>query len=399
MTKRRKPSLTRRPEASKKRAQVQQRLSSAETREHHRESNRQCQRTRRADSETRADENAANASRMHSRRSDSEARAEENVVNATRMRDRRSVPQVRATEQVANTAAKRAKTHLNWEQAVAQFEEAVKDGPSHRCFSCDRLFFTKQMRKRTRAHMNSVGWTDELITELIVPDHANDDVFNFCASCNNHFAKSRKKLQPGEEAPAKKFPKFNANKANLKFPDLPEELLTLSPVEERTVALRTPFMKIMALGCDRQYGIKSGVINVPTEFERTVQSLPANPNDCGVIEVRLMRKMMYKSAYMKERIRPAVVWRVAEYLVTQELYKHLKLDRNWQENQQRALEELDREESGGDQYTDEELKQLFGLSDEEVVEFKETLAQHVGLNVSLKRIYQLNILSKLNLYF
>ncbi|KAG5666323.1 hypothetical protein PVAND_014358 [Polypedilum vanderplanki] len=80
-------------------------------------------------------------------------------------------------------------------------------------------------------------------------------------------------------------------------------------------------MKLRALGCDRQLGIKSGVVNVPIDVRKTIESIPARPDDCGVIELSLKRKTAYKSHYMKERVRPGAIWKAAQLLCNTELYK------------------------------------------------------------------------------
>ncbi|KAB0799246.1 hypothetical protein PPYR_07126 [Photinus pyralis] len=96
--------------------------------------------------------------------------------------------------------------------------------------------------------------------------------------------------------------------------------MNITPLEERCVAARIPFMKLVALGCDRQIGIKSGVVNVPIDVRRTIESIPARPEDSGIIELSLVRKMCYRSVYMKERVRPAIIWKAAKMLTETPLY-------------------------------------------------------------------------------
>lgn len=82
-------------------------------------------------------------------------------------------------------------------------------------------------------------------------------------------------------------------------------------------------MKIVSLGCDRQFGIKSGVVNVPIDVRKTIKAIPANPSASGVIEVSLMRSMKYKHAYKKARVRPKAIWDAAKELCESPLYIEL----------------------------------------------------------------------------
>lgn len=219
------------------------------------------------------------------------------------------------------------KREATWEQVATQYEKAILDGPYHRCRSCDCLFFATQVKTREREHMLKNGWTSELLQRLIVPDHVDDTTYLFCSTCSRYIGKHT------TADPNKSFPRFNANVSNLRFPEVPKEIKILTDLEERCVALRIPFMKIVALGCDRQYGIRSGVVNVPVDVRKTIRAIPAHPSKSGVIEVSLMRSMKYKHHYQKARIRPYVVWNAAQRLCETPLYRDLNinLDDQWEE--------------------------------------------------------------------
>lgn len=79
-------------------------------------------------------------------------------------------------------------------------------------------------------------------------------------------------------------------------------------------------MKLISLGCDQQIGIKSGIVNVPVDVRKTIQAIPARPEDSGVIELSLKRKMSYKSSYLKEMVRPGIIWKAAILLCGTPLY-------------------------------------------------------------------------------
>ena len=50
------------------------------------------------------------------------------------------------------------------------------------------------------------------------------------------------------------------------LPLIPDQVKSLNEGEERLVAPRAMFMQMRKLGCDRQRGIKSNVINVPIDI-------------------------------------------------------------------------------------------------------------------------------------
>jgi hypothetical protein len=95
----------------------------------------------------------------------------------------------------------------------------------------------------------------------------------------------------------------------------------LSPLEERLVALRLPFMQIRLVGPDRQSSLRGNVVNVENDLDIVASVLPRNFKDTDTIQVKLMRRMQYNIPYMYETIRPIKVYNAAKYLVEQELYQ------------------------------------------------------------------------------
>lgn len=105
----------------------------------------------------------------------------------------------------------------------------------------------------------------------------------------------------------------------------------MTPLEEVLVSPRIMFMKIYALGCDRQFGIKGGVVNVPLDVPKMFESIPIRPDQTETIQLKLKRMLKFKHEYMYETIRPVKVWEAASYLVTTPLYKkeNVTLDIDW----------------------------------------------------------------------
>ena len=143
-------------------------------------------------------------------------------------------------------------------------------------------------------------------------------LLSFCYTCQKH-------LKEG------KIPKF-AMHNGLTFPEIPDVLQKLTPLEERIVSPRHIFLKIVRRGqvLGFQHGLVGNVVNVPFDVNTMVSALPRYASATHVIPLVLKRKMCYKHG-RQERIRPAIVKEAAKYLVQTELFKELKItfDDNW----------------------------------------------------------------------
>ena len=255
------------------------------------------------------------------RRSDPTVRANEQAANTTARQARRSDSIVRANEQAANTSARQEKRSkmLSWNTVMEQYFESIKEGPTYNCYSCDRLWFKKSVKNITREKLKDCGCTDTFLDEVLLEEFVNEEIYQFCATCYTNIR-------------AKKYPRLNINKSLLGFPKLPDIIKSLTPLEERLVAARIPFMKIFALGVDRQFGIRSGVINIPVDVPKMFQTIPIKPEQSGVIHLKLKRRMGMQNHYLYERIRPAVVYEAGKVLVQTPLYikEGINLDESWQ---------------------------------------------------------------------
>ena len=258
------------------------------------------------------------------RRSDPDYYHEELSQDSTTRQLRRSDTSYSQEELSRDNSTRRIKRNepIPWNVAKETYEASIQDGPFHRCYSCDKLLFESQIRRTTYDKLkHKKECSDEYLGKLILNELIDDEEYIFCTTCMTYINK-------------KTFPRFNINNSNLKFPEIPEQIRKLTALEERCIAARIPFMRIQALGCDRQLGIKSGVINVPIDVRRTIESIPVRPEHSGVIELSLMRRMRYKSYYMKERIRPAAIWEAAGLLCATPLYiqEGIQLNDQWDAN-------------------------------------------------------------------
>ena len=256
-------------------------------------------------------------------RKDPTFRTVEQESDTLARKSRRSSLETRDIEMETNSAARKFKRQqlVPWEKRMEQFFENIRDGPMFPCFSCDRLFFKTAIRKVTRDKLISSGCSEVFLEQVLLSKFLDLETYEFCSTCYSNI-----------NGKTKKFPRFNINTSMLAFPEIPDVLKELSPLEERLVSPRIIFMKIFALGCDRQYGLRNGVVNVPVDVPRMFDAIPIKPEQSGTIHLKLKRKMQYQSHYIYERIRPAVVFKAAKFLVNTPLYKEhdIKLSETWE---------------------------------------------------------------------
>ena len=80
------------------------------------------------------------------------------------------------------------------------------------------------------------------------------------------------------------------SKANkMGFPVKPE-CLNLTPLEERLISPRIPFMQIRELPRGGQLSIHGNVVNVPADVNSIVNTLPRPINESQTIPIKLKRK-------------------------------------------------------------------------------------------------------------
>ena len=117
-----------------------------------------------------------------------------------------------------------------------------------------------------------------------------------------------------------KMPKFAVKNGN-ELPFVPPEVKSLNEGEERCVAPRVQFMRVQKLGCDRQKGIKSNVVNVPIDLGKLNLQLPCPRLDNQIMQLHFKRKMSYNHDYLAQNIDLNKVKQALSILVESDLYK------------------------------------------------------------------------------
>lgn len=137
-----------------------------------------------------------------------------------------------------------------------------------------------------------------------------DGLFKLCGTCKKDICDTKDS----------KIPRLCLGNG-FRLPVLPTCLMDLMPLEERLVSPRIPFMQIRSLGFSGQSRLKGNVVNIVNDLDICAKALPRQFQDSSTIQVMLLRRMVYKSPYMFETIRPKKVMEAAQYLSQTELYK------------------------------------------------------------------------------
>lgn len=100
----------------------------------------------------------------------------------------------------------------------------------------------------------------------------------------------------------------------LKFPSKPPEL-NITPLEERLIAPRIPFMQLREKPRGGQMSITGNVVNVPADVTSTVKKLPRLLSENETIPLKFKRSMSFKHSMAFERIRPNKVLAATKWLI------------------------------------------------------------------------------------
>ena len=207
-----------------------------------------------------------------------------------------------------------------------------------------------------------------------------------CHACKNHLKKG-------------KLPPMSA-KNGLKIPDHDPEL-ELTELEGNLIAKSIVFMKIFKLSKSRWTALKDRIINVPItndDIVNTMTSLPRTPNEAGLIEVDLKRKVEYKNSHTRQLIDPKKCFKMLELLK-----KSGNIHYQFYDDYNVYTERCKKEDFSGYTYVfDEEVEEIKDLWDKPKTDTKEEI-EEISMEESLEieylekdpvRKYQLNDYNK-----
>jgi hypothetical protein len=115
---------------------------------------------------------------------------------------------------------------------------------------------------------------EDKAVELSITISKESDIPWICLTCANYITSD--KLPPQAEC------------NNLKVTNSPEVLQKLCNLEQQILCKIIPFMKIFSLPNGSQHGLKGQVVLVPSNVQKTAQSLPRETKDAKLIALYLI---------------------------------------------------------------------------------------------------------------
>ena len=219
-----------------------------------------------------------------------------------------------STENLENDATTK---DTNVSDIIDNFHEAIKEGPEFVCTCCDQLWYRSSVLECKADSYNFELFEDKPSTLFITDKKSVENKEWICRTCHNN-------LKNG------KVP--TCSKANgMSFPEKPA-VLNLTPLEERLIAPRIPFMQIRELPRGHQLSIHGNVVNVPADVNTTISAIPRPIDEAQTISIKLKKRKGFKGYYMFQTIRPLNVMYAAHYLTqTSELYRDegIQLSNEW----------------------------------------------------------------------
>ena len=275
---------------------------------------------------------------MHERATDASFREE---INRNRKENYHHSESVREKQQAAlrrcRDKAKEKRSDLD--EVIRDFKVKAKEGPSCICCSCYRLFFKEQVKE---CDPNKYTKNRNVVDECIRTDLRHLCTVDcdakcpkgklwVCSTCKGY-------LQKGQMPPL--------SVANgLATEPQPYELATLNKLEQQLIALRLPFMTILAnLPSGKQKGVHGPVVMVPANVSRTATALPRMLGESQLVTVKLKRKLTFTGYVECDTINTNKVNDALAYLKQHSLlYKDITLYEGWHETDEDGLQQLQAE--------------------------------------------------------
>ena len=111
-----------------------------------------------------------------------------------------------------------------------------------------------------------------------------------------------------------------------------ELLKGLNEMERILISPIIPFQQFLTKPSGGQKALKGNVVNVPADFDQSVNLLPRTVDDTEMIHVEFKRKQEYRHSYLKQLIHPELVIKSLQYLCEQPLFKekNIKILEDWE---------------------------------------------------------------------
>ena len=195
---------------------------------------------------------------------------------------------------------------------LMKFQDSVRYGPIFTCCSCEQNMFRDWVTELTKELKDQImGKSSELYKNVFTTNHFLSLNVNGKQIEREYICKTCKPALLKGNMPSM----CAAN--GLKLINLEDTELKLTELENNIIAKRILFQKIYQLPKSRMAACKDKLINIPINEEdviNSVQSLPRTPNEAGLLEVKLKRKMEYKNVHKQSYVDPKKIFKALEFL-------------------------------------------------------------------------------------
>ena len=203
----------------------------------------------------------------------------------------------------------------------------------------------------------------------MIHDDGGEIINKFCSMCRDSLKKDET-------------PKFSILHGPC-FPEVPDFIKELNPLEARLVAPKLAFGSIYQLPRGGQFGLKGGMISVAAGMSKIQTHLPRTFDECATLNCDLKRRLVFNNAYIRSLIRPKLVMQSLNWLKDQPLYKAIgvTLRKDWDfMSDQREKDVLHEDAQMNDSIARgiAELQKKIGNSDDMVFEAGETQSEDEG---------------------
>ncbi len=156
-------------------------------------------------------------------------------------------------------------------KAIELFCKNISVGPEYICTCCDQLWYRSSVTQCNASLYESCS--REILNLCLTGLKSIDNTEWICSTCHSN-------LKAGKLPTCAK-----ANK--MTFPEKPDVLKDLTPLEERLILPRIPFMQVRKLPRGGQLSIHGNVVNVPADVNSTISILPRPINESQTIPIKL----------------------------------------------------------------------------------------------------------------
>ena len=191
---------------------------------------------------------------------------------------------------------------------LQRFQDSVRYGPIFTCTVCEQDMFKNSVVVLTDKFEEEVRTnSSELFKKVLINKHRIElkgELHTYiCGTCKRHLKKGN-------------LPAMAAANGLAVFP-IPDQDLNLTELENNLIAKRLMFQKIYQLPKSRMAACKDRLINIPissNDVVNTLQNLPRTPQEAGLLEVKLKRKLEYKNTHQQAYIDPKKIYKALEFL-------------------------------------------------------------------------------------